>query len=112
MNKVLLVGRVGKDPEKRTLGNDQVVSNFTLATSESYKDKNGEWQESTEWHNCSKFSSLDWLKKGDLVEVEGSIHTRKTDDGKYFTSIRVARLSKLQKANPDNSQQNDDDLPY
>lgn len=114
MNIAILVGRVGKDPEVRTLSNDNVVSNFSLATTENYKDKSGEWQESTEWHNVSKFSDLSYLNKGDLVEVSGSIRTRKHEE-KYYTSINaksVKRLSKSGENSSEKSKENDDDLPF
>lgn len=114
MNIAILVGRVGKDPEIRTLQNDNVVSNFTLATTENYKDNAGEWQEATEWHNVSKFSDLSYLKKGDLVEVSGSIRTRKHED-KYYTSINaksVKRLSKSAEYSAEKSKEKDDDLPF
>jgi len=72
-NKIILIGNIGKDVEKRDVG-DQTVSNFSLATSSSYKDKNGEWQESTEWHNIVYWRNLpDFIQKGSQVFVEGKI---------------------------------------
>lgn len=84
INKVTLVGYLGGDPETRTLENGTLVGRFSLATSDSYKDKEGNWQNTTEWHNvvvwrelaerCQKFT------KGQLVYVEGKISNRKYTD--------------------------------
>jgi len=82
VNKVILVGRLGKDPEVRNLENGASVANFTLATSESYKDKTtGEKKEVTEWHNIVLWRSLaeisqKYLHKGDMVYIEGKLRTR------------------------------------
>lgn len=82
VNKVILVGRLGKDPEVRNLENGAVVANFTLATSESYKDKTtGEKKEITEWHNVVLWRGLAeisqrYLHKGDMVYIEGKLRTR------------------------------------
>jgi single-strand DNA-binding protein len=82
VNKVILVGRLGKDPEVRNLENGAVVANFTLATSESYKDKTtGEKKEVTEWHNVVLWRGLAeisqrYLHKGDMVYIEGKLRTR------------------------------------
>ena len=94
INKVTLVGRVGKDPEQHQLETGIVV-NFSLATSEKWTDKNGEKQESTEWHNCKAFGPLaeiivKYVKKGDLLYIEGKIKTRSWEhDGstRYATEI-------------------------
>ena len=85
VNKVILIGRLGRDPEMRYTGDGTPVSNFTLATDESYTDKAGERQKKTEWHkivawkklaeNCAKL-----LKKGSLCYVEGKLQTRSWDD--------------------------------
>lgn len=82
VNKVILVGRLGKDPEVRNLENGAVVANFTLATSESYKDKTtGDKKEITEWHNVVLWRGLaevsqKYLHKGDMVYIEGKLRTR------------------------------------
>ncbi|MBL0741834.1 single-stranded DNA-binding protein [Chryseolinea lacunae] len=82
VNKVILVGRLGKDPEVRNLENGATVANFTIATSESYKDKTtGEKKEITEWHNIVLWRGLaeiaqKYLHKGDMVFVEGKLRTR------------------------------------
>lgn len=95
-NKAILAGRVGKDPEVRTLSSGDKVANFSLATSERYKDKNGERKEITEWHNVSVFGNLaekvvePYIKKGQLLYIEGKIKTRSWEsDGvkKYTTEI-------------------------
>lgn len=82
VNKVILVGRLGKDPEVRNLENGAVVANFTMATSETYKDRNtGERKEITEWHNIVLWRGLaevaaKYLHKGDMIYVEGKLRTR------------------------------------
>lgn len=96
VNKVILVGRLGKDPEVRNLENGASVANFTLATSESYKDKTtGEKKEITEWHNIVLWRGLaeiaaKYLHKGDMIYVEGRLRTRSWEkDGvtRYTTEI-------------------------
>jgi single-strand DNA-binding protein len=82
VNKVILVGRLGKDPEVRNLENGAVVANFSIATSESYKDRTtGEKKEITEWHNIVLWRGLaeiaqKYLHKGDMVYIEGKLRTR------------------------------------
>jgi single-strand DNA-binding protein len=100
VNKVILVGNLGKDPEVRYMPNGGAVANVTLATSEQWKDKqSGEMQERTEWHNVVFYERLaeivgEYLKKGAQVYVEGSIRTRKWQDkegkDRYTTEI-IAR---------------------
>ena len=96
VNKVILVGRLGKDPEVRNLENGATVANFTMATSESYKDKvTGEKKEITEWHNISLWRGLadiaaKYLHKGDMVYIEGKLRTRsweKEGVTRYTTEI-------------------------
>jgi single-strand DNA-binding protein len=96
VNKVILVGRLGKDPEVRNLENGATVANFTMATSESYKDKTtGDKKEVTEWHNIVLWRGLAeiaqrFLHKGDLVYVEGKLRTRsweKEGVTRYTTEI-------------------------
>ena len=85
VNKVILVGRLGKDPEVRYTTSGVAVTNFSLATSEFYKDRNGERQERTEWHNIVVWDRLaetcaKYLKKGRQVYIEGRLQTREYDD--------------------------------
>ena len=85
VNKVILVGRLGKDPEVRYTTSGVAVTNFSLATSEFYKDRNGERQERTEWHNIVVWDRLaetcvQYLKKGKQVYIEGRLQTREYDD--------------------------------
>lgn len=96
VNKVILVGNVGKDPETKYLDNNLVVSKFPLATSETYKNKNGESVTNTEWHNVVLWRGLaemadKYITKGKQLYVEGRIKTRSYDDAngnkKYFTEI-------------------------
>lgn len=105
VNKVILVGNLGKDPEIRYMPNGDAAASFSIATSESWKDKTtGEKKELTEWHRCSAFGKLaeiigQYLKKGSTVYVEGSIHTRKWQDkdgqDRYSTEIKVKDLKML-----------------
>ena len=98
VNKVILVGNLGKDPESRTFANGGKVVSFSLATSESWKDRSsGERKEKTEWHNISIFSeglarvAEQYLKKGSKVYIEGQLETRKWQDqsgnDRYTTDI-------------------------
>jgi single-strand DNA-binding protein len=85
LNKVTLIGRLGKDPEIKYLPSGEAVCNFTVATSESWKNKNGEPQEKTEWHQITMFRKVaeiagQYLKKGSQVYLEGKIQTRKWQD--------------------------------
>jgi single-strand DNA-binding protein len=85
VNKAILVGRLGRDPETRFTSGGQAVANFTLATDETYKDRAGERQKRTEWHRIVLWGKLaeiaqQYLKKGMLVYVEGRIQTRQWED--------------------------------
>ena len=85
LNKVILIGRLGKDPEVRYMPNGEAVCNFSVATSESWKDSNGQKQERTEWHNITMYRRLaeiagQYLKKGSQVYLEGKIQSRKYTD--------------------------------
>jgi len=85
INKVTLIGNLGQDPEIRTLENGTQVGRFSLATSDAYKDKNGDWQNQTDWHNIVVWRDLaeraaSQLKKGSMVYVEGKISNRKYTD--------------------------------
>lgn len=96
VNKVTLIGHLGRDPEVRTLENGTKVGSFSLATTESYKDKNDTWQNLTEWHNIVVWRGLAEraerdLKKGSLAYVEGKITHRKYQDkeGQERTSTEI-----------------------
>ena len=85
VNKAILVGRLGRDPETRFTSGGQAVCNFSMATDETYKDRNGERQKRTEWHKIVLWGKLgelaqQYLKKGSLVFIEGRIQTRQWDD--------------------------------
>lgn len=104
VNKVILIGRLGKDPETRYMTSGEAVTNVTLATSENWKDKNGEKQEKTEWHNLVFYRRLaeiagEYLKKGSQIYVEGKLATRKwqTKEGqdRYTTEIIVNEMQML-----------------
>ena len=105
VNKVILLGNVGKDPEIRATGGGTTVANFSLATSDRFQDQQGNWQDRTEWHNLVAFKRTaeivrDYVKKGSKLYVEGKIQTRSWDDKetgakKYRTEIIVNDLSLL-----------------
>lgn len=85
VNKITLVGRLGAEPEIRTLESGAMVGKFSVATSENYKDRSGEWQEQTEWHDVVVWRNLaeraqEYLKKGTLVYLEGKLTHRKWQD--------------------------------
>lgn len=105
VNKVILVGNLGNDPEMRIMPNGNAVANISIATSEQWKDKaTGEKQERTEWHRVTLFSRMaeiagEYLKKGSQVYIEGSIRTEKyqdktTGEDRYSTQI-IAREMKM-----------------
>jgi single-strand DNA-binding protein len=96
VNKVILVGRLGRDPETRYTGGGQAVANFSLATDETYRDRNGERQKRTEWHRIVAWAKLaeiaqQYLKKGSLVYVEGRIRSREWNDkeGQKRTAFEI-----------------------
>jgi len=104
VNKVILIGHLGKDPEVRYLPNGEAVANVSIATSETWKDKSGEKQEKTEWHNLVFYKRLaeivgEYLKKGSQIYVEGRLQTRKwqTKEGqdRYTTEIVVNEMKML-----------------
>src|SRR5881396_2016763 len=97
VNKVILIGNLGKDPEVKYTPSGTPVAKLTLATNERFKDKGGEWQDRTEWHNVVVWQRLaeiagEYLKKGSKVYIEGRLQTRSWDDKqtgqkKYMTEI-------------------------
>jgi single-strand DNA-binding protein len=96
VNKVILVGNLGRDPETRYTGAGQAVCNFTLATNETYKDRNGERQKRTEWHRIVAWQkraefAQQYLKKGSLIYLEGSIRSREWTDkeGQKHTTVEI-----------------------
>ena len=105
VNKVFLLGNVGKDPEIRATAGGMTIASFTLATADRQKGQDGQWADKTEWHNLVAFQRTaeivrDYVKKGTQVFVEGKIQTRSWDDKesgqkKYRTEILVNELSLL-----------------
>lgn len=131
VNKVIIVGRLGQDPDGRFTPQGTAVSNLSIATSESWRGKDGEIQEKTEWHRAVMFGKMaetanEYMKKGSLVYVEGRLQTRSWEDNngvkKYTTEILVDNFTMLGKkgenggssqgapANTDGP--SDDDLPF
>lgn len=123
INKVILIGNLGKDPEVRELQNGK-VANFTLATSHKWKDKDGNKKEETEWHNVTVYGGLaavvgTYLHKGSKVYVEGRMKTRSYEakDGgkKYVTEVIASELQMLdgkQSAAPSASHNDESDLAF
>src|SRR6059058_2218664 len=104
VNKVIIVGNLGRDPETRYMPEGGAITNISVATTEKWKDKNGEMQEKTEWHRVAFFGKLaeiagEYLKKGSQVYVEGRLQTRKWQDkegqDKYTTEIIADRMQML-----------------
>lgn len=141
INKVSLLGRLGKDPETKHFDNGRAVSNFSMATTERYKNRYGEQVEKTEWHNVQMWSPIaevakKFLKKGDLAYVEGKLVTRQYEDRdgntRYITEVVAKELKLMPKGNlqdsgesrtaassqptagpvADGSQMPEDDLPF
>jgi single-strand DNA-binding protein len=112
VNKVILVGRLGKDPEIRSTPTGTTVAKFSLATDDRYTDKSGEKQERTEWHNIVAWGKLaeicgQYLRKGKLVYIEGSIRTDSWDDKetgqkKYRTDIVANQMQMLDRKGDEN----------
>ena len=104
VNKVILIGNLGRDPETRYMPDGGAITNISIATTDTWKDKAGEKQEKTEWHRVAFFGKLaeiagEYLKKGSQVYVEGRLQTRKWQDkdghDKYTTEIRADRITLL-----------------
>jgi single-strand DNA-binding protein len=104
LNKVMLIGGLGKDPEVRYTASGQAVVSFSLATSEKFKGKTGEWEERTEWHNITLWGKLaeiagEYLSKGKSVYIEGRLQTRKWQDksgnDRYTTEIVGDKMQML-----------------
>lgn len=101
VNKVILIGNLGQDPELRYTGGGTAVCNLRIATNESYKDTNGEWVERTEWHNVVAWGRLaeicnEYLRKGSQAYFEGSLQTRSYDDRdgntRYVTEVKAREM--------------------
>ncbi len=106
LNKAMLIGNVGNDPEIRTLSNNEKVASFRLATTERFKDRNGEQRENTEWHQITAWGKVadiveKFVKKGSQLYVEGKITTRKWTDkdgnDRFTTEIRAEGIQILGK---------------
>ncbi len=115
LNKVMLIGRIGKDPEVTSFESGSKKVSFSLATSDNYRDKDGNWQEQTEWHNIVVWGTIandiaekkrNYIK-GDLMYVEGRIKNRQYKDSqdvtKYITEINAERLNMIMKAGQGNA---------
>ena len=134
LNKVILIGNLGQDPEARFTPQGTAVCNLSVATNESWKDQSGEMQDRTEWHRVVMYGRMaetatEYMKKGQMVYVEGRLHTREWEDQNQIkrrtTEIRCDNFTMLGKRsdsssppseNPDSSMKPesgmDDDLPF
>ena len=137
LNKVILIGNLGQDPEARFTPQGTAVTNLSVATNESWKDQNGEMQDRTEWHRIVMYGRMaetasEYMKKGQMVYVEGRLHTREWEDQNQIkrktTEIRCDNFTMLgrrsdapQGTNPENpapsskpkpETDGDDDLPF
>ena len=101
VNKVILIGRLGKDPDMRYTPSGTAVANFSLATNSSFKDSDGNWQDKTEWHNIVTFGRTaeiagEYLKKGKLVYIDGRLQTSSWEDQngqkRYKTEVVASEL--------------------
>ncbi len=104
LNKAMIIGRLGQDPDVRYTQSNTAVANMSIATSERYKDKSGEWKETTEWHRVVAWGRTaeicqEYLKKGSQVYIEGPIQTRQWEDKegqtKYTTEIKALKMTML-----------------
>lgn len=104
LNKAMIIGRLGQDPEVRYTQSNTAVANMSIATSERYKDSTGEWKENTEWHRVVAWGRTaeicqEYLKKGSLVYIEGPIQTRQWEDKdgqtRYTTEIKALTMTML-----------------
>ena len=133
VNKVLLIGNLGQDPEARFTPQGTAVTNLSVATNESWKDQSGEVQERTEWHRVVMYGRMaetadKYMKKGQMVYVEGRLHTQEWEDKDQvkrrtteircdnFTMLGRRGVDQYQGNNPnkglDNDKSSDDDLPF
>jgi single-strand DNA-binding protein len=134
INKVILLGRVGSDPEVKVSTREEKFAGFSIATSEKFKNKSGEWQEKTQWHKCVcwdpniSVTIEKYVKKGTMLYIEGQIETRQYDhngETKYVTEIVVPRYkgilkmiggqggtSKVQNQTNSTSEDPTEDIPF
>ena len=129
VNKVILVGNLGQDPESRFTPQGTAVTNLSIATNESWKDQNGDIQERTEWHRVVMYgrmaeTAVEYMRKGQMVYVEGRLNTREWEDQNQVkrktTEIRCDNFTMLgrkgdgtpQNRDTGNSENADDDLPF
>lgn len=126
VNKATLIGRLGKDVDVKYTPDGSMVTNFSMATDETWKDKNGEKVQKTEWHRIVTFGKLaeicgNYLKKGSLIFIEGKIQTRSWEDKdgvkKYTTEIVASTMKMLDSKKADgeqavNDNQPTDDVPF
>ena len=129
VNKVILVGNLGQDPESRFTPQGTAVTNLSIATNESWKDQNGDIQERTEWHRVVMYgrmaeTAVEYMRKGQMVYVEGRLNTREWEDQNQVkrktTEIRCDNFTMLgrrgdgapQNSGNGNSEKVDDDLPF
>ncbi len=113
LNKAMIIGRLGQDPDVRYTQNNTAVANMSVATTDRFKDSNGEWQERTEWHRVVTWNRLaeicqQYLKKGSLVYFEGSLQTRSWEDKegqkRYTTEIKAFGMQMLDSKGSTSSQ--------
>ena len=129
VNKVILIGRLGQDPELRYTTSGKANANFSVATGEHWKDQEGNKKEKTNWHRCVAWGKLaeiigEWLKKGSHVYLEGSLQNRQYDDSqgvtRYVTEVKIDNMEMLGSKSSGNSgggspppqEPEDDDLPF
>ena len=136
LNKVILIGNLGQDPEARFTPQGTAVTNLSVATNESWKDQNGETQDRTEWHRVVMYGRMaetasEYMKKGQMVYVEGRLHTREWEDknqikrrtteiscdnftmlGKRSDNAGSGRVAPDAAPNPKSDSGSDDDLPF
>ena len=129
VNKVILVGNLGQDPESRFTPQGTAVTNLSIATNESWKDQNGDIQDRTEWHRVVMYgrmaeTAVEYMRKGQMVYVEGRLNTREWEDQNQVkrktTEIRCDNFTMLgrkgdgtrQNSDTGNSEKADDDLPF
>ena len=129
VNKVILVGNLGQDPESRFTPQGTAVTNLSVATNESWKDQNGDIQDRTEWHRVVMYgrmaeTAVEYMRKGQMVYVEGRLNTREWEDQNQVkrktTEIRCDNFTMLgrrgdgtpQNSGTGNSEKVDDDLPF
>ena len=136
LNKVILIGNLGQDPEARFTPQGTAVTNLSVATNESWKDQSGETQDRTEWHRVVMYGRMaetasEYMKKGQMVYVEGRLHTREWEDknqikrrtteiscdnftmlGKRVDNTGTDRVAPDATPNPKSDSESDDDLPF